>query len=286
MSAQDVVNGLVQGGMFAIVALGLSLVFGVLRLVNFAHGALLMAGGYGAYELQRLTGIDPLLALVIVVPVAVVLAYPVQRYLLTRLMGRSTEVALVGTFAIALVIQGVLEQAFSTDGTSLNASYSTAGLDVLGIRIEVIDLITLALAIVLVAAVHLTLTRTRAGTAARAAAADPVTAATMGIDVQRVYAVTFAVGAALAAIGGVMIGLGTSITPDGGLSWLVIGFAVVVLGGVGDVRGTLLAALALGVIQAVGSDIFGSAYSDLIVYATFFLVLSLRPSRLSGLRLT
>ena len=286
MNAQDVANGLVQGGVFAVIALGLSLVFGVLRLVNFAHGALLMAGGYLTYELQKLTGIDPMVALVIVVPVAFIAAYPVQRHLLTRLMSRGSEVALVGTFAIALVIQGVLEQAFSTDGTSLNASYATSGVDLLGIHLEVVDLITLVIAVVLVAVVHLTLTRTHAGASARAAAADPATATTMGIDVQRVYAVTFAIGAALAAVGGVMIGLGTSITPDGGLSWLVIGFAVVVLGGVGDVRGTLLAALALGVIQSVGSDVFGSAYSNLIVYATFFLLLSLRPGRIGGLSLS
>jgi branched-chain amino acid transport system permease protein len=286
MNAQDVVNGLLQGGVFAIVALGLSLVFGVLRLINFAHGALLMAGGYVSYELQRLIGIDPLLSLLIVVPLTVLAAYPLQRHLLTRLMSRGSEVALVGTFAIALVIQGVLEQAFSTDGTSLNASYATAGVDVLGVHVELVDLITFAIALVLVAVVHLTLTRTHAGASARAAAIDPGTAATMGIDVQRVYALTFAAGAALAAVGGVMIGLGTSITPDGGLGWLVIGFAVVVLGGVGNVRGTLLAALALGLIQAIGADVFGSQYSDLIVYVTFFLVLSLRPARLGGLSFT
>jgi branched-chain amino acid transport system permease protein len=127
------------------------------------------------------------------------------------------------------------------------------------------------------------LTRTHAGAAARAAAADPATAETMGIDIQRVYGVTFAAGAALAAIGGVMIGLGGSITPDGGLQWLVIGFAVVVLGGVGNIRGTLIAALALGVVQAVGADVVGSAYSDLIVYVTFFLALSLRPNHLGSL---
>ncbi len=286
MNAQDVVNGLVQGGVFAIIALGLSLVFGVLRLINFAHGALLMAGGYLGYEMQRLIGIDPLLSLLIVVPVMFAIAYPVQRCLLTRLMGRGNEVALVGTFSIALMIQGVLEQAFSTDGTSLNASYATSGIQFLGVHVEVVDLITFAVAVVLVLVVHLTLSRTHVGATTRAAAIDPTTATTMGIDVQRVYATTFAVGAALAAIAGVLIGLGTSITPDGGLSWLVIGFAVVVLGGVGNVPGTLVAALALGLIQAIGAGIFGSQYGDLIVYVTFFLALSLRPARLGGVRLT
>jgi branched-chain amino acid transport system permease protein len=285
MSAQDIVNGLLQGGVFAIIAIGLSLVFGVLRLVNFAHGALLMAGGYLVYEVQRTIGLDPLVALVIVVPVTFVLAYPVQRHLLTRLMRRSAEVALVATFGIALVIQGILEQAFSANGASLNVSYATSGVHLLGLRATVVDLITFGVAAGLVTALHLALTRSRHGAAVRAAAVDPATASTMGIDVDRVYALTFATAAALASIGGVMIGLGSSLTPDGGVGWLVKGFAVVVLGGIGDVRGTLIAALALGVVQAIGIRLFGGAYGDLIVYGTFFLALSLRPGRLARLQL-
>jgi branched-chain amino acid transport system permease protein len=280
MIAQDIVNGVLQGGLFALVALGLSLVFGVLRLVNLAHGALLIGGGYLAYELQRSIGLDPLVSLLLVVPALFVLAYPIQRFVLTGLMRRGPDIPLVATFAIALVVEAVLTEAFSANSKAIGAAYATSGLSFLGLHVEVIDLITLALALALVAATHLVLTHTRPGLVVRAAAADPETAATMGLDVRRIYALTFAGGTALASVAGVMIGLSTSLTPTGGLQWLVDGFAVVVLGGIGNVAGTLIAALALGVIQSLGGQVFGSAYSDLVVYATFFIVLALRPTGL------
>ena len=280
MSAQDIVNGLLQGGVYAIVALGLSLVFGVLRLVNLAHGALLIGGGYVAYELQREIGLDPLASILIVAPVVFLIAYPMQRFLLTDLMRRGPDIPLVATFGIALVVQGILAKAFTANGKSLTAAYATSGVDFLGLRAQVVDLITLALAVALFVATHFVLTRTRQGAAIRAAAVDPATAQTMGLDVGRIYATTFAIAVALASIAGVMIGLGQSLTPTGGLEWLVKGFAVVVLGGIGNVRGTLVAALGLGLVEALGGRIFGSAYSDLVVYATFFLLLAIRPTGL------
>jgi branched-chain amino acid transport system permease protein len=280
MSAQDVVDGLLQGGVYAIVALGLSLVFGVLRLVNLAHGELVIGGGYLAYALERGVGLDPLLSLVVVAPAAFLVAYPVQRYLLTGLMRRGPDVPLVATFGISLVLQGLFAKAFTADGKSLGASYATTGIGFLGLRVQTIDVIALALALALTAGTHLVLTRTRPGVAVRAAAADPETAATMGLDVRRIYAMTFGVAAAMAACAGVVVGLGVSLTPTAGLGWLVTGFAVVVLGGIGNVKGTLVAALGLGVIQAVGGQVFGSAYSDLVLYGTFFVVLAVRPTGL------
>jgi branched-chain amino acid transport system permease protein len=286
MLAQDIVNGLLQGGVFALVALGLSLVFGVLRLVNLAHGTLLIGGGYVAYECQRKLGLDQLESLVIVVPVVLVIAYPIQRYLLTDLMERSPDVPLVATFAVALILEGVLAEAFSSNSEALNASYATSGLSFLGLHVEVVDVIALGLALSLTLLTHWLLTRTRVGVAVRAAAADPATARTMGLDVRRIYAATFAGGAALASIGGVMIGLNSSLVPTGeDLGWLVKGFAVVVLGGIGNIGGTLVAGLALGVVEALGGRVFGSAYSDLVVYATFFIVLAIRPAGLLRRRL-
>ena len=280
MLAQDVVNGVLQGGLFALVALGLTLVFGVLGLVNLAHGAVLIAGGYVAYELQRQIGLDPLVSLLIVVPVMFLIAYPVQRYLLTGLMRRGPDVPLVATFGISLIVEGVLAQAFTSNPRALNAAYAVSGLRFLGIHVQVIAVIALGLALAIALAMHMGLTRTRIGIAVRAAAADPATARTMGLDVRRIYAATFAAGAAVAAVGGVIIGLESSLTPTGDLQWLVTGFAVVVLGGIGNVRGTVIAALLLGVVQALGGQVFGSAYSQLVVYGAFFIVLAIRPTGL------
>lgn len=283
--AQDIVDGLLQGGMFALVALGLSLVFGVLRLVNLAHGSLLIAGGYLAYEFQRTIGLDPLLSLFLVMPLMFAIAYPIQRFLLTGLMQRSGDTPLVATFSLALIIEGALQQAFSANAVALQARYASSGVDVAGLHMQTVLVIAFGLAVALVALLHLVLTRTRLGIMVRAASSDPATAATMGLNVGRLYAATFAVAAALAAIGGVMIGLATSLTPTEDLGWLVKGFAVVVLGGIGSVRGMLGAALALGVIQAVGVREFGSGYSDVIIYGAFFVILALRPYGLGGRRL-
>jgi branched-chain amino acid transport system permease protein len=280
MSVQDVLDGILQGGLYAIVALGLSLVFGVLRLVNLAHGELLVGGGYLAYFIQHEAGIDPLLSLLIVVPVAFVLAYPIQRYLLTDLMRRSEDVPLVATFGLSLVLSALFAEAFTADGKSIEAAYATSGISFVGLRVQSIDVIAFGLAVALIAATHLVLTRTRAGIEVRAAAADPDTAATMGLDVRRIYAVTFGIAAAMAASAGVIVGLGVALTPTSGLGWLVTGFAVVVLGGLGSVTGTLVAGLALGIVEAVGGQVFGTQYGDLVVYGTFFLALAVRPTGL------
>jgi len=136
--------------------------------------------------------------------------------------------------------------------------------------------------VLLVAATHVALTRTRRGAAVRAAAADPDTAAVMGIDVRRLYAATFGIAAAMAAVGGVFIGTAFSITPTGGVTWLLTGFAVVVLGGIGSVSGTLVGGLAVGIVEAAGIEIVGGAYRDLIVYGLFFVALTLRPTGVFG----
>ncbi len=280
MSAQDVLNGLLHGGYFAIVALGLSLVFGVLRLFNVAHGEFVIGGGYLSYVVQSHLGLDPLISLALVVPVAAAIGYVLQHGLLTGVMRRSADAALVVTFGVSLVLQSLFLKAFTANPKSLPASYATGGVSFVGLRAATVDLIAFGAAVVLVVGTHLMLTRSSAGMRVRAAAADPDTAATMGIDVRRVYAATFAFAAGIAAVAGVVIGLSATLTPTGGAAWLVLGFAVVVLGGVGNVLGTLVAGLSLRLVYAIGGHVFGGQYSDLVIYATLFLVLAIRPTGL------
>jgi branched-chain amino acid transport system permease protein len=284
VTAQAILNGLLLGGVYAVAGLGLSLVFGVLRLVNLAHGELLVGGGYLGYALQRHLGLDPLLGMVFVIPTVFVIAYPIQRYLLNDLMGRNMEAPLVATFGVSLLAQSLFAKFFTSDSRSLSASYAAGGLHWAGLTIQVVDVIALGLAVVFVMGAHLALTRTIFGKSVRAAAEDPDTAGVMGINVPRIYALTFAAAAGITAAAGVVIGLSGALTPTGGARWLVIGFAVVVLGGVGSVPGTFVAAVALGLVQSVGGHLLGAAYGDLIVYATFFVALALRPTGLAGLR--
>lgn len=284
MNADAVVNGILLGGLYALVALGLSVVFGVLRLINLAHGEILIGGAYVTYLITEHSGLGPFLALPLVVVVVAVLAYLVQRFLLTGLLVRGAEGALVATFGISLLIQGVFSQAFSSSPKSLSSSLSTSGFTLAGVQARTSYVVAFVIAAVLCVGAHLLLTRTRSGTRLRAAAADPSTAGLMGIDIRQVYAVTFALAAAVAAIGGVLLGVTFSFTPISGTQYLLIGIAVVVLGGVGNVLGTFAGAILLGLVQSLAAAQFGGGYRDLSVYLLFFLVLAVRPQGLFARR--
>lgn len=275
-----VVNGLLLGGLYALVALGLSIVFGVLRLINLAHGELLVGGAYLSYALSEQLGLSTFAAVPIVVLAVGALAYAVQRFLLTGLLLRGAEGALVATFGLSLLAQGSFSQLFSSTPKALNSSLSTAGITVVGVHTRTSYLVGFVLAALMCVVAHLLLTRTRAGTRVRAAAADPATAGLMGINVRSIYASTFALGAAVAALGGVLIGVTFSFTPTTGTSYLLVGIAVVVLGGVGNMLGTFAGAVLLGLVQSLAADQFGGGYRDLAVYVVFFVVLAARPQGL------
>jgi len=279
-----VINGLLLGGLYALVALGLSVVFGVLRLINLAHGEILVGGAYLAYLGTEHLGLSTFAALPIVVVVVAGLAYLVQRYLVTGLLLRGADGALVATFGISLLLQGLFTAGFKSDPKSLHSALATSGFTVFGAQTRTSYLVAFVTGAVLCVAAHLLLTRTRSGTRIRAAAADPATAGLMGIDIRRVFAVTFAVGAAVTALAGVLLGVTFSFTPITGTQYLVVGIAVVVLGGVGNVLGTFGGALLLGLVQSLAAAQFGGGYRDLSVYLLFFVVLAIRPQGLFARR--
>jgi branched-chain amino acid transport system permease protein len=279
-------QGVLLGGLYTSVALGLSVVFGVLRLVNLAHGELLIGAAFMAFWVVDLVGVDPLLSLLVVAPAMFIIAYPLQRFILTPVLARSEEAPLVATFGLSLLATGLLIELAGSNPRSLDASWASSGFAVLGVNIRVAYLLAFVFGVALVAATQLALTRTRPGTAVRAAAADPDTASAMGIDVSRLYAATFGLAAAMAAVGAIFIGVAFSFTPTSGIGWLLTGFAVVVLGGIGSVSGTLVGGLAVGIVEAVGIEIVGGAYRDLIVYGLFFLALTIRPTGIFGRAVT
>jgi len=281
----ELINGVLLGGLYASVALGLTLVFGVMRLVNLAHGELLVGAAYVAYAITSHTGLDPLLSLVIVVPAVAVVAYPVQRLILNPLVAHGLEPPLVATFGLSIVAQTAFVLVFTSDAKSLNASYAVTGVDILGETVPQVYLISLGVGVALVALLHLGLTRLRFGKALRAAAEDAEAASTLGIDVAHVYAATFAIAACLAAVGGVLIGVTFSLTPTTGTSWLLRGFTVIVLGGMGSVWGTLAGGIVVGIAEQLGATWFGPQYHDLVVFSLLVLVLVLRPQGLFGRRL-
>ena len=275
-------SGVLLGGLFAITALGLSLVFGVMRLVNIVHGELIVLGAYLALYLTRHTGIDPLLSMLIVAPLLFLFALPLYRVLLEPLMAKGPEPALLTTFALSVIAQNLYILFWSGDTQTLQASYATASVSVAGLRVPAMYLISFAIALVLCGAVHLMLQRTGLGREIRASSEDSEAAAGLGVNVVRVRVFVYGLAAACAAVGGVLVGITFDFTPTAGITYLLTGFAVVVLGGLGSVKGTLLGAILLGVIESVGAAFVGDGYRNFIGFVAFLIVLSLRPQGLFG----
>jgi branched-chain amino acid transport system permease protein len=276
------VSGALLGGLFAITALGLSLVFGVMKLINLVHGELVVLGAYLALELTRQTGMDPLVTIVLVAPALFLLAAPVHRLLLEPLADKGPEPALLTTFGLAIIAQNVFVLIWSGDTQALQAPYSSSSIDIAGLGIPAMYAISFAAALILCGAVHLVLQRTGLGREIRAASEDADAASALGVDVRRVHGFVYGLAAACAAVGGVLVGLTFDFTPTTGLTYLLTGFVVVVLGGLGSVTGTLLGAILLGVIESVGAAFFGDGYRDFIGFVAFLIVLSLRPQGLFG----
>lgn len=285
MNASDLVSGLLLGGLYALIALGLSLVFGVLRMVNLAHGELVIGGGYLAVALADRAGLGPLVSIPIVVAVVALIGYGVQRVLLNPLLVAGANGPLVATFGLGLLAQALFTAQFSSNPRSVRSSLATAGFQVAGVNVRTAYAVGFVVAAVVCTAVHLVLTRTRAGASVRAAAVDPSTAELMGINVRNVYAITFAVATAISAIGGVLVAATFSVSPTSGAEYLLIGFAVVVLGGVGNIAGTFVGAVVIGVVQTASGAVIGGGYRALSVYLLLLLVLVIRPQGLSRKKL-
>jgi branched-chain amino acid transport system permease protein len=281
--ASSLVSGLLLGGILSLIALGLSISLGVMRLVNLAHGELLVCGAYLSYFLLSYAGIDPIIGLLLVGGVMALLAFPFQRWLITPLAGKGMEAPMMTMFGVSIILQNLLLLAFSADTRTIEASYAARPLTAGPVTVPEIYVIGFAVSVVLVGCVHLLVTRTAFGRDLRASSSDAAAASVMGVDVRRVHALTFALGAACAAMGGVLIGTAFSFTPTTGATYLLISFAVVVLGGVGNIFGTLVAGMSMGLLQSLGAVVLGDGYRDLVGLVLFLLVLALRPQGVSAL---
>jgi branched-chain amino acid transport system permease protein len=281
----QLISAIFLGGLYASISVGLTLVFGVMKLVNLAHGDIVIGAGYLALFLGANLGLDPLVALLLIIPVVMLIAYPLQRGILSPLLAHGQEPPLVATFGISLILETVYLFKYTSNAQSLNPAYGFTGVHIFGTDVRTILIIALAGGVVLVLATHFGLTRLRFGKALRAASEDPEAAMSLGIDVKHVYALTFAIGAALSAFGGVMIGVAFALTPTAGLTWLLYAFTVIVLGGMGSVVGTLAGGMLVALAQEYGSLAFGPQYQDLIVFSMLVIVLVIRPQGLFGRKL-
>ena len=278
-----VVQGVLLGGVFALFATGLSLAFGVMRLVNLAHGQLALVGAFAAVSVTEATGWNPLLALAIVVPGMALLGYLLQRGLLdATLTGDGDPLrSILVTFGLAVVIENLLLEHYSADSRGLDAgAIETASIRVTDdLSVGWFRLIGLLVAVAVLAGLALFMARTRMGRALRAVADDRATAELMGIDTHRVNGIAMALALATVAIAGVFLGIQTTFAPSDGNVLLLSAFEAVIIGGLGSLWGTLAGGITLGVAQTVGAQI-EPGWSVLMGHLVFLAVLVVRPTGL------
>lgn len=283
---QSVILGLLLGGLYALLAAGLTLYFGVMRVVMIAHSAFLILAAYLAWYFTRETGLDPLISLMITVPLFFAIGFLMQGLLLARLRPATlTMMSVLLTFAIALVIEGGLGYIFSGTQRRIQLGYSGSSIELLGARIAVVKLIAFALAAISLLVLYLVLKLTRFGQALRATIQHPDAARLLGIDTERIAGFGFGIGLATAAVGGTALALDSTIYPS--LHWHWIGplMAIIVIGGLGSIPGAAIAAMVLGVSQSLLQVPMGTTWAQTIFYVALFATLMLRPQGFFGGRL-
>jgi len=274
--------GILLGGLYALIALGLSMVFGVMRLINLAHGDLVVLGSYGGYALMTLLGIDPVVGLIISIPLMFLLGFAIQKYLMGRAFDISSEAPLIIAFGISLVIQNANQILWTPLSRALNTPYSSLSFAIGERRFPLIYLLDFCAGIVVMLALRHFLTHTYLGRAITAASQDKKAAQLMGINTKRVYGYAFAIAMVSAVIAGVFLGMTFPFTPTSGVSFLTIAFGTVIIGGLGSMLGTFLGGMILGLVQTLGGYFFGPASQMLIVYVIVLVILAIRPQGLFG----
>jgi len=281
---QEVVLGLLLGGVYVAVAIGFSLVWGILNIVNLAHGALVVVGAYTTWWLFTTLHLDPFLSLPIDALFLFVIGYALQRGLINRVIRAPLFFTLLLTFGVNLVVINVVLLVFKSDFRSVTPSYAGQSLDLGGVLVPYIRLAALVIALVLAGLVALLLNRTRTGFAIQAIGADRDAAQLVGIDLRHVYSLTFAVGAACAGVAGGLLSVMQAINPTAGEPYTLQAFVVVILGGLGRVSATIAGGLVFGLIEVLGQSQYGlgAGYANAIAFAVLVVVLVVRPQGLFG----
>ena len=278
--AQIIVNGILLGGLYGLMALGMALVWGVLNIVNLSHGALIMLGGYATYYLFTLTGLDPFVALPFAMLIMFAFGYLVQITILNQIIRSAQLNTLLITFGLDVVLTYLALLAFSADFRTINPSYAGANVTVAGVTIPLARLAAFVIAWVLAAALWFVLVRLPLGRAIRATAQNLTAARLYGIDPRQVYALTFGIGAAMAGAAGGLYGLISHLTPYVGVSLTAKSFVIAVIGGLDNPFAVILAGLVIGVAESLASLYLGPTYSDVISFGLLVAILVLRPTRM------
>ncbi len=272
-----IAQGVLLGGLYALFAAGLSLVFGIMRLVNLAHGDLIVMGAYLILLVVSLTGVNPFLAALIAVPLMFALGWGLQRVVLNRVLGSDILPPLLVTFGLSIVVQNVLLQGFSADSQRVGAgALETASVDLGVVTLGVMPLLTFASAIAVIVALNWVFYRTSLGRAFRATSDDPVTASLMGIKPQGIFAMATGIAMIVVTIAALYLGMRANFDPTIGPARLIYAFEAVIIGGLGSLWGTLAGGVIIGVAQTLGAAI-NPEWQILAGHIAFLVVLLIRP---------
>ncbi|MGI8993695.1 MAG: branched-chain amino acid ABC transporter permease [Nocardioidaceae bacterium] len=279
---QATVYGLLQGGLLALVAVGFSLVWGVMNVVNLAHGSFVIMGAYLGWELQVHAGLDPLLGMFAAAAVMFVLGYAIQRWLINLVVNAPIFITLLLTFGLSLLIVQGMNIIFSANYRSISTGYASTSLSMGSVRVPLGRLIAFGIAVLVTVALVALVNRTRMGLAILATGMDRGAARLMGIPARHVYALTFGLSAALAAIAGTMVGTVDTFSPAAAGSFTLLSFVIAVLGGLGNMYGALLGGLLIGLVESWAGLYLSGTWVNAMAFLVLVVVLVVRPSGLVG----
>jgi branched-chain amino acid transport system permease protein len=282
---QTVLLGLLIGGVYALLASGLTLIFGVMRIINVAHGAFLVLAALFTFELWRQTGLDPLLAVLITTPAMFAIGWLVYRGLIARIRTAPVSMSVLLTFALAITIEGVMGMTWKNVFRSVTPSYFNQSFHVGSFFVPKTHLYGFAMAVVVLLALYVLLTRTWTGRAIRSATENPEGAQLVGVDIRAVAAITFAIGIATTGAGGSILSVLYAFFPASHYLWISRLLGIVVLGGMGSIPGAVIGALMLGVAETLTVDYVSPRWGIAVFYIVILVVLLVRPRGLMGARL-
>lgn len=279
---QNLVNGLLLGGLYVCIAIGFSLIWGVLNIINLIHGSLIVLGSYIAFYAFTWFGISPFIAPLFVMPMMFVLGYALQRGVLNRVIGKPVLMTLTLTFGIDLVLNNLMLSAFTANFRRVVFPEPFKTLDIAGMIIPMDRVFAMLLALFLTLLFYLLLNGSRTGRAIVAVRNDRDAAVLMGVNVKQIYAITFGIGAAFAGAAGALLSAVFPISPISSNLYLGKAFVIVVLGGLGSIEGVVIGGLALGIIESLGVMVAGTEHSILIGFLVLLAVLVVKPTGIAG----
>lgn len=282
LQVQILINGILLGGLYGLTALGFSLVWGITNIINLAHGVFIVIGAYITYWIFELTGIDPFITIPVSMFILFILGYITQSSIINLVIRAPIFMTLLLTFGIEIALTNIILLTWSADYRMVTPQYSGSGITIEGIAIPYIRIITFLIAIVLTVLLHLFLTKTKTGNAIRATGMDIIASRLNGVNVSRIYSITFGIGAALAGSAGSLISITHSFSPTIGGSLTLKSFVICVLGGLGSAGGALAGGVLLGLVESFGSVYLGSGFKDAISFAMLVIVLIISPKGILG----